>query len=221
MEKLLKNIINSLERLNWGNLEKVANHNQKLLEYLLRHREIISLFLKNVLKDTVLIDLAEHYDFFDKIVLYADKKGKFRIRLHIFSGDPSTKYRPHCHRWNYSSVILRGGYKHFIYGTENEINENTNIKDIKPVIVHEEKIGSIYTLSHNVFHSIEAQPNTITVMIRGPALKDRFLIMDKKTNKKWYEYGRESETIEEIKRKSINIQGLKKLIEKLYLLKII
>ncbi|MBU2592875.1 hypothetical protein KKD61_05505 [Patescibacteria group bacterium] len=221
MEKSIKSVIKSLEKLDWENLEKVANHNRKLLEYLFNNREIISLFLKNVLKDNTLISLTEHYDFFDKIVLYADKKGRFRIRLHIFSGDPSTKYRPHCHRWIYSSVILRGGYKHFIYGTEDEINESTNIKDIKPIIIHEEKIGSIYTLNHKVFHSIETQPNAVTTIIRGPALKDRFLIIDKKTNKRWHEYGRESETIEEIKRKSIDISGLKKLIEKIYKLKVI
>jgi hypothetical protein len=159
--------------------------------------------------------------FFDKIVLYVDKKDRFRIRLHIFSGDTSTKYRPHCHRWNYSSVILNNGYKHFIYGTEDNINEKTNFKDLKPIIIREEKQGTIYTLSHKVFHSIEAQANTVSVIIRGTAVKDRFLIMDRLTKRKWYEYGRESETIEEIKRKQVSLEHIKNLIEKLYKLKIL
>jgi len=221
MEKPITSIIKSLEKLDWKNLEKVAKHNRKLLEHLLNNREIISLFLKNVLRDEALTSLAEHYDFFDKIVLYADKKGRFRIRLHIFSGNPSTKFRPHCHRWVYSSVILRESYNHFIYGTEDQINENTDIKDLKPIIIQKEKTSSIYTLNHNVFHSIETKPDTVSIIIRGPALKDRFLIIDKKTNKKWWEYGRESETIEEIKRKSMDISLLRKLIDKLYKLKVI
>jgi hypothetical protein len=174
-----------------------------------------------VVRDKDLISLAEHYDFFDKIVLYVDKKDRFRIRLHIFSGDTSTKYRPHCHRWNYSSVILNNGYKHFIYGTEDNINEKTNFKDLKPIIIREEKQGTIYTLSHKVFHSIEAQANTVSVIIRGTAVKDRFLIMDRLTKRKWYEYGRESETIEEIKRKQVSLEHIKNLIEKLYKLKIL
>jgi predicted metal-dependent enzyme (double-stranded beta helix superfamily) len=221
MEKSIKWVIKSLEKLDWKNLEKVTSHNKKLLEYLFNNRKIINLFLKNVLKDETLISLAEHYDFFDKIVLYADKKERFRIRLHIFSGDPSTKYRPHCHRWNYSSVILKGSYTHFIYGTETHINEETDLEDLKPIIIQEENQGSIYTLSHKVFHSIEAKPDTVSIIIRGPAVKDRFLIMDKLTGRKWWEYGRGSETIEEIKRKLVSIEHIKNLIDKLYKLKVL
>lgn len=217
----IKNIIKYLEKLNWEKLEKVEFHTQNILEMLFQNRKIISLFLKNVLQDKTLISLAEHYDFFDKIVLYVDKKNRFRIRLHIFSGDTSTKYRPHCHRWNYSSVILKGSYKHFIYGTEDNINENIDLKDLNPIIIREEKTHSIYTLSHKVFHSIETQPDTVSVIIRGPAVKDRFLIMDKLTDKKWWEYGRESETIEEIKRKQVSLKHIQNLIEKLYKLKIL
>jgi hypothetical protein len=202
-------------------LAEVASRNQNVLEKLLKNRKIIKLFLENVLQDKTLISLAEHYDFFDKIVLYVDKKDKFRIRLHIFSGDSSTKYRPHCHRWNYSSVILNEGYKHFIYGTEDNINEETDFEYLNAIIIREEKQGSIYTLSHKVFHSIEALPNTVSVIIRGTTVKDRFLIMDKLTRKKWWEYGRESETIEEIRKKQVSLGHIKNLIDKLYKLKVL
>jgi len=220
MKKILESVIKDLERLNWRNFETVALNTQKVLKEMLNNKEIISLLLENLLKNDKLISFAEHYDFFDKLVLYVDKKDRFRIRLHLFSGDKSTKHRPHHHRWVYSSVILRNGYKHFIYGTEEQINENTKIKDLKPIVIREEKTGSIYTLNHNVFHSIEAEPDTVSVIIRGPAIKDRFLIMDKKTNKKWWEYGRKSETIEEIKRKSLDINQIRKIIDKLYKLEV-
>ncbi len=105
MKKLTEttNIIKYLEKLDWKNLEEITSRTQKVLENLFTNRRIIVSFLKNVLRDESLILLAEHYDFFDKIVLYVDKKDRFRIRLHIFSGDKTTKYRPHSHRWNYSS----------------------------------------------------------------------------------------------------------------------
>jgi len=221
MKKLAADIIKYLEKSNWRNLGEIDFYNRSVLEKLFNDREIINLFLENILQEKYLISLAEHYDFFDKLVLYVDKKDRFRIRLHIFTGDKSTKYRPHCHRWAYSSVILHNGYKHFIYGTEDQINENTNIKDLNPILIREEKTGSIYTLDHKVFHSIEAEANTVSVIIRGPAVKDRFLIFEKLTNKKWWEYGRGSETIEEIKRKQVSIEHIKNLINKLYKLKVI
>lgn len=210
-----KNIVQELEKINWEDLNKVAFVNKRVLEDIFNNRNIIGFLLKNVLKDTNLISLAEHYDFFDKIVLYVDKKDRFRIRLHVFSGENSNQYRPHCHRWDYSSVILKGGYKHNIFGTEKEINENTKIDVLKPILYQEQKAGSIYTLSNEVFHSISAKKDTVSIIIRGPSLKDRFLIMDKKVNKIWWEYGRESETIEEIKNKAITVKDLRILIDKI------
>jgi len=118
-------------------------------------------------------------------------------------------------------LILNGEYKHYIFGTEDNINEETKFEDLEPILIRQEKQSSIYTLSHKVFHSIEAQPNTVSIIIRGPAVKDRFLIIDKLTKKKWWEYGRESETIEEIRRKQVSLDHIKNLIEKLYKLKVL
>src|SRR3989344_3363851 len=216
MEKILERTIKSLEKINWKDFNDIALKSSTVLVDIFNNRRIIDLFLKNVVKNNNLISLVEHYDFFDKLVIYIDKKDRFRIRLHVFSGEDSNKHRPHCHRWNYSSVILQGAYKHNIYGTEDKIDENTKINNLNPILVQEEKVGSIYTLSHKVFHSIAAQKDTVSMLIRGPALKDRFLIMDKKVNKIWWEYGRESETIEEIKNKSVSPENFKKIINKIY-----
>lgn len=215
MEKALAKTIRDLEAINWKDLHSASNSSKKILENIFSHREIVELLLKNVLKDKNLISLAEHYDFFDKIVVYVDQKDRFRIRIHIFSDDNSNRNRIHCHRWNYSSLILSGGYQHSIYGSEKDINEHVAIKDLKPIIVQEETKGSIYTLGHDAFHAINAQGNTVSLLVRGPSVKDRFLIMDKTTDKKWWEYGRASETIEEIESKNISLGNLKKLINKI------
>jgi hypothetical protein len=214
MKKNLKNILKDLEKLDWENIEEVYKRSREALRYIFDDRRILSQLISSMLKNKELLSLAEHYDFFDKLVLYVDKKDRFRLRLHIFSGEISNKERPHCHRWTYSSVILNGGYQHFIYGAENEII-NKDISEIKPVIIKEEKVGSIYAIKHNIFHSIAAKENTISFIIRGPAVKERFLIVDKKVNKKWWEYGRESETIEEIKSKSVNQDKINGIIAKL------
>jgi hypothetical protein len=217
MNQKIKKILKELEALDWGDVEKVHFCTQKVLKKIFTDRSILRLFIDNAIADKELVSLAEHYDFFDKLVLYVDKKDRFRIRLHLFSGETSNKNRPHCHRWAYSSVILHGGYQHFIYGTE-AIVANTEIAKIKPILIKEEKVGSTYTINDDVFHSIAAESGTVTVIIRGPSVKDRFLIIDKKANKKWWEYGRESETLEEISKKSVSPESIKEIISKLEIL---
>lgn len=216
MEKRLDKTIRSLEKINWENFDDVALKSGIILEDIFNNKDIIDLLMKMAIKDNHLVSMAEHYDFFDKIILYIDKKDRFRIRLHIFSGEDSNKYRPHCHRWDYSSLILKGGYKQNIYGTEENINEDTKIQSLNPILVQEEKVGSIYTISNKTFHSIAAEKDTVSMLIRGPSVKDRFLIMDKKVNKIWWEYGRESETIEEIRSKSMTPESFKEIIKKVY-----
>ena len=128
----------------------------------------------------------------------------------------SHKDRAHYHRWVYSTLILKGSYKHLIYGTKEQIEQNINPQELKPQIIQKEGIRSVYTLNHNVIHSIEAKPYTITLFIRGPAVRDKFLIMDRKTGRKWWEYGRECETVEEIRRKTMSIDRIRRIINKLY-----
>ena len=35
----------------------------------------------------------------------------------------------------------------------------------------------------------QAEPHTVSLIIRGPAVKDRFLVMDRKTGQSWWQYG--------------------------------
>lgn len=211
----MEEILRDLDSLDWENIEEASFHTQEALRRLFSNRSILRSLLGSVLSNRELISLCEHYDFFDKIVLYKDELDRFRIRLHVFLAE-SHRDRPHCHRWLYSSTILRRSYQHLIYGTEDQINQNTDVQDLEPMMIREEKVGLIYTLNHNVFHSVGAEPYTVSIIIRGPAVKDRFLVMDKRTNKKWWEYGRESETIEEIRRKAMSLDYLKRLINEIY-----
>lgn len=212
----MEDVIDNLNSLDWDDIEKVSFCTQNALQRLFSDRSMLRLFLRSVPDNAELVSLCEHYDFFDKIVLYRDSLDRFRIRLHVFLPEASHKDRVHYHRWIYSSLILRGSYEHSIYGVEEQIGEDVNPRDLKPVIIRQEKVGSIYTLNHNVIHSVEAEPYTVSLFIRGPAVKDRFLIMDRKSGRKWWEYGRESETIEEIRKKTMGFNRVRKIISKIH-----
>lgn len=211
----MEEVIRDLNSMNGEDIEELSSKTRESLRKIFSDRSILGSLLDSVLNNRELISLCEHYDFFDKVVLYKDELDRFRIRLHVFL-EESHRDRPHNHRWAYSSVVLRGSYQHLIYGTIDQIDENTNVKDLKPIMIQEEKIGSMCTLNHDVIHSVDAEPYTVSVIIRGPSVKDRFLVTDKRKNKKWWEYGRESETIEEIRRKAMSFEYLKGLVDRIY-----
>jgi hypothetical protein len=198
-----------------NNIDRFSTTSEYILNQIYKDNNLLKYLINNFLKNKELISLSEHYDFFDKLVLYKSPSDNFRIRLHIFSGEKHNN-RPHNHRWDYSSIILNGFYKQYIYGTESFINNELNPKDLSPILKHDMSQGSCCTLSHSIFHSIDVEPNTISLMIRGKSYKSRFLIFDKMTNSKWFEYEKDSETIEEINRKKISTQQIEKNLAKVY-----
>jgi hypothetical protein len=201
--KDLQRTIERLKFLNWDDAKQVSEISQQTL-LSLSQPYILHDLINNMLKDKALLKLCEHYDFFDKFVLYRESQDRFRIRLHIFLQE-SHKDRPHHHRWIYSSLILKGEYTHSLYGYIDDFLQNSIQPGIlEPFLVQKESPGSHYTLTHNIIHAVDALPFTVTLFIRGPVLRTRFMIFDKKTGMKWWEYGRESETIEETKKKIMN-----------------
>jgi hypothetical protein len=60
---------------------------------------------------------------------------------------------------------------------------------LEAVMVREEPVGQMYAPSPLDVHAVVAEPYTVSLVIRGPAVMDRFLIMDRKTGKSWWQYG--------------------------------
>src|SRR5699024_9604370 len=114
----------------------------------------------------------------------------FRVRLHVFL--PGYFDRPHNHRWSYASTILHGDYRHYLFGNV-ELNELTTLRNLDAVMVRQEQVGSAYALHHSTVHAVVAEPYTVSLVVRGPAVKDRFLVMDRKTGESWWQYGAKQE----------------------------
>ena len=132
--------------------------------------------------------------------------------MHIFL--PGYFDRPHNHRWNYTSLILKGEYRHNIYeyyGNE----ENFEVDKLNSILIRKETTGSSYTLHHSVKHSVVAEPYTVSLVVRGPAVKDKFLVSDKKTNKSWWQYGAKNELQSEKLEKIMTRNRLAYLLTKL------
>lgn len=59
-------------------------------------------------------------------------------------------------------------------------------------------------------------PNrTVSLVVRGPAVKDRFLVMDRKTGESWWQYGATMEPAYSAEQKRMTIERLSDLTSRL------
>jgi hypothetical protein len=110
---VLETIIGPLRSLDWEDIDAVEHATRKTLTTIIEDPGAIRAALHTLPERPELLRLCEHYDILDKIVLHSDESG-VRLRLHVFL--PGYFDRPHNHRWSYASTILRGEYRHYLFG---------------------------------------------------------------------------------------------------------
>jgi hypothetical protein len=200
-------IIDPLRSLDWEDIDAVEHSTRKAYTALSEDTGAIRDALLTLPERPELLRLCEHYDILDKIVLHDDESG-VRLRLHVFL--PGYFDRPHNHRWSYASTILRGDYRHYLFGNA-ELDETVDPAGLKAFQVRQEQVGNTYALHHTMIHAVVAQPYTVSMVLRGPAVKDRFLVMDRKTGKSWWQYGARDETASSAEQKRMSPERLSEL----------
>jgi hypothetical protein len=106
----------------------------------------------------------------------------------------------------YSSRILHGSYTHTLYGTDDQLGtDHIDVATLRPRMVRTESTGDFYTLHHTMIHSVTAQPYTTSLIVRSPAVKDRFLVTDRITGQAWWQHGAATESPDETARKRMNV----------------
>lgn len=182
-----------LAGLDWNDLAAVTAASTGVLDQLSADRPLLGELTAAVVDNPHLAGLCEHYDILDKIVLHDDPDG-WRLRLHVFLDGYFD--RPHNHRWTYTSRILSGSYTHVLYGTDQDFTDEVDVAALTPRLVRIEEPGDTYILHHSMIHSVTAQGEAVTLIVRGPAVKDRFVVTDRATGKAWWQYGAAVETPE-------------------------
>ena len=206
-------IVEPLRTLDWRDLEAVEAATRKALATVLEdeNRPVIRQILLALPGRPELLRLCEHYDILDKVVLWDDPAG-FRVRLHVFL--PGYFDRPHNHRWSYASTVLIGQYRHILFG-DADLDERVDPASLTPVMVRWEHAGSFYVLHHTMVHAIVTEPYTVSLVIRGPAVKDRFLVMDRGTGESWWQYGAGRESAEDAAAKRMPVERVVELTDQL------
>lgn len=199
--------LRSLDVEDWDDIDAVEAKTRKVLDALTADPAAIRAVLRDIPRTPELLALAEHYDILEKIVLHDDPAG-FRVRLHVFL--PGYFDRPHNHRWSYASTILRGQYRHHLFGNV-ELDEDVRPGDLDAVMVRQEQAGDAYALHHSMVHAVVAEPHTVSLVVRGPAVKDRFLVMDRQSGQSWWQYGAAKESEEEAAQKRMSLERFNEL----------
>lgn len=203
----MEHVIEPLRGLDWNDIDAVEGATRKALTQLADDPELVRAALLGLPDRPELLALCEHYDILDKIVLYQDDAG-IRVRLHVFL--PGYFDRPHNHRWSYASLILRGEYRHYLFG-DVDVDAEPEPDSLAVLQVRQEQAGNSYALHHAMVHAVVAEPYTVSLVIRGPAVKDRFLVMDRKTGERWWQFGAGQETAAEAARKRMTRGRLEEL----------
>ncbi|MFI9507299.1 hypothetical protein [Nocardia sp. NPDC052566] len=218
--KDLAEVVEPLCSLDWEDIDTVETACRSVLEYLGAHRAILRGALAALPTRPDLLALCEHPDSeataglgqqLDKIVLYQDPSG-FRVRMHIFWAGCDDL--PHNHRWTFASMILKGQFRHSQYGLEN-YSDTMDLPIPIPLQVRMERVGSTYALHHTILHALVADEATVSLVVRGPAVKDRGYLVDPKTGRRHWHLAAADESPEDIARKRMSPELLCQLTAKL------
>ncbi|MFI9835032.1 hypothetical protein ACIHIX_46030 [Streptomyces sp. NPDC051913] len=178
-----------LDRVDWEDLEGVSATTSDVFMGLMGQGVLLGL-LANIERRPELREMCEHYPTGEKLVLYRSDASDVRVRLHIFH--PGHRDKPHNHRWTFASRVLHGAYTHRLYSpadmTEAAAGGGPTV-GLRPVMTRVESAGSSYVLHHRQFHTVETETETISVIVRGPAVKERFAAVDRTTRTRQWNYG--------------------------------
>ncbi len=197
-------MLDELDRMtiDWSDLSKARAQTHEILTALSEDKQSLTRLLERAREEEDLFDKCEHHRLLDKLVLYDAFDRGFRIRLHISTNDH--RDRPHDHRFTFTSLILRGGYRHVrhqLVGRPENIPDdvqddfdaqNSDLRVI-PRFVTQEKPGNCYTLHHSEIHTTYTTPETVSLFLRGPAEKERSLITERETGRVWWRFGEDKE----------------------------
>jgi hypothetical protein len=183
------------QHLEWEDLDATGRKASEILRVVGSDPARLGYLFDRVTNDQRLADMAEHHDRIDKIILYDHLERGIRIRLHIYP--PRHFDGPHNHRWPFTAFVLSGSYTHRLFAADATMDETLNLLALKPMFIREEARAGTYTIGPRAVHSVVAGPNTVSLILRGPAESQRLAMTDLKTGRLRWKYGRERESKEE------------------------
>ena len=181
--------LDSLAPIDWTDFEPASTRAVEVLATLAEDRAALGDLVRTAVSDTRLRSMCERDEFRQKLVLYECDPRGFRVRLHTWRH--GFTHCIHAHRFPYVARILRGRYRHIIYGSggelypdglervvEQELSEdhplanNIRFDLIRPLLVMDVQTGNSYAQHPEILSASETDAHTVSLFVRGPTVRD-------------------------------------------------
>lgn len=186
--------LDRLPAFDWIDLPRQAARNEEVLHELASDGDALRSLLEAVRSDPVRRAMCEKDEFRFKFVLYeADDRG-FRLRLHAWRTGFADCV--HAHRFSYTARLLSGGYQHSLWSIGEQtlypegleefqetmlpldhpfVVQHLDLRKIVPVLITPIRAGQTYTQDTSVLSSTVTEPDTVSIFLRGPAVRKHSL----------------------------------------------
>jgi hypothetical protein len=185
-----------LPPIDWSDIEKAAPVAEAACRRIGTDKRLLRELVERTAGSAKLFDMCECHDLDDKIVLYDDLPRGYRIRLRLANDEQYE--RAHNHRFPFAAYILHGTYFQQWYHIQGTPSERTRPADVTTLARRIERAGASFTISADALHSTQTTPRTLSLMICGPAVRDKSFIINMDSGKVWEKIGRKDETPEQI-----------------------
>lgn len=219
--------------IDWSDFAEAGRRTRQLVRRLAADKTALRNMVYAVEHDEQLFSKCETHQLLDYIVIYDALDRGLRLRVHISTDDHFD--RPHDHRFSFSSLIVRGQYRHtwhvmhrpvYDAGRDDRVRlwqnrrnpdpeSDIEFDDLQPVFTRVEAAGNCYTLHHSAIHTTFTMPDTVSIFLRGPSEKRRSIIMDRAERTFWWRFGRTEETDERRHEKQMTVEKYRDLRSRL------
>lgn len=159
--------------LDWTRPQVTAQRAREVLDRLTGRPDLLASLVRDVTRSGAPGAASESYPRMDKLVVWQSADAAVRLRLHVFY--PGYVDRPHNHRWSFVSRLLSGSYLHTLYGVDADVlREVRQGSEPRPRYLRYEQVGGDYFLEDSMVHSLRAEQTTVSLVLRGPAVKERY-----------------------------------------------
>jgi hypothetical protein len=205
-------IVRDIDAIDWSDLGKAEQHGREILRQVSAPECITSSLA--AIDEQPFFEASERKSFQDTYVMHRNTTGA-TLRLHHFRpGHEDRSEFAHNHRWPFVALIVKGGYRHEVF-----VPVNTDKAD-KPklvrALVRDEGPGTAYVFGTHLFHMIKAKPDTVSLILRGPAelAAAQFLSVDGK-GEDFSRVSRDVETVRGVQKSGLNAADLDNLRDQL------
>ncbi len=210
---MIKTFLDDVPAIDWDDFEEAGRVTKQIVRQLAADKATLRKLVFDIENKPELLQKCERHQLLDKLVIYEGLDRGLRIRIHF-----STEYhldRPHDHRWPFTTLLLRGQYRHHWHRANGPVSDGSTPDDMRPLYVTDEKAGACYTLHDTSVHTTYTTPDTVSLFLRGTTQKQRSIITDRESGKVWWRYGEHEETPERRQAKIMPVAFYRELRERL------